>query len=192
MSRRWFGILAIVLILSVGTISCSYVSDFIDKIFPRFLGISSDAPLGTLDKYEEHLSKNRFTSEGFNQGENFLGDGYAYIFTVWVHELEDNLPSNFQSKVVVIADDEDYVLAVGALTSDQTVDKAKVFMKELWIKVYGHKPIMSDVITPAAHNQPAVLGAKNSNRDVVGQWGLLTEVAMERIRLVLSDYEYDD
>jgi hypothetical protein len=180
MRSRYLYIMVAILVVCAGTISCNLLSPF---------GISNDTPLGKIDKYEGYFAKQGIQREGIaNKGQNIVGVGTPYLYTMKVLESEMGKPISFDSKLVVTVDDKGTVLAINTISSGQPRDRIRIFMKELWTKLSGMAPDFSEVIRPPqGYSGQAHYGNKFEKKGVAGVWEQQS-VQLEFIKIVLADY----
>ncbi len=180
--RRTLWTLIPLLVLSSGLYSCT---DMVDKVmsvvFPSPWGISSDAPLGTLEKADAHLQKSGFSDDGnsydLNVTEHGIDHGTVYFF----------VPANNEetSNILVVADG-DNILAIKSAFKEHPPTKAKGIIYELWKALSGDLPKL-EVTRGASDNQQALWTGSFSTDTVTGAWaseGMITSV----ISIVRKEY----
>jgi hypothetical protein len=174
--------------VSAGSISCTDLADLI--VGGDIVGISDDTPLGKIDRYEAFLAERGLTNNGIVKKENILGVGNAHVFIWNIVETQMGTTGKFQSKIVVIADDEGTVLAINTHHTNISKDRVRIAMKEIWIKLSGLIPDFTELIElPDTYKEP-LLGNRFTGEGVRGTWVRLT-FQEESVRIALNKYETD-
>lgn len=188
MRSRFLYFIFVIVMVCANSISCTDLADLMSA--GDIVGITGDAPLGKIDRYESFLAERGLTNNGIVQKENILGVGNAHVFTWDIVETQMGTTGKFQSKLVVNADDEGIVLAVNTHHTNIRKDKVRIVMKEIWMKLSRGNPDFTELIElPDTYKEP-LLGNRFTGEGVRGTWVRLT-FQEESVRIALNEYETD-
>ena len=181
--RRTLWLLIPLLVLSMGLFSCT---DMVDKVisvvFPSPWGISSDAPLGTLEKTSAHLGESGFRDSGDSYDLNIIEHGIDHgTVHFFVPANEEEL-----TNIIVIADGQN-ILAIKSTFKEHPPTKAKGLIHELWEALSDGPPKLK-ITRGASDNQRALWTGGFSTDTVSGVWvseGLISSV----VSITRKEYE---
>jgi len=170
------------LVLSMGLFACSNAFEkVISIVLPSPWGISSNNPLGKLEKTGARMQKSGFRDDGngydLNLIEHGIDHGTVYFF----------VPANSEelTKIIVIADG-DNILAIKSAFSDNPHSKAKGIIHDLWEALSDSTPKLK-VTRGASENENVLWTGSFSTDTVSGVWvseGMLTSV----VSIVRKEY----